>query len=502
MPTFTQALLLGTERLSVPPAPPHPLLAAAWAQLDWAGAKESALLDAAALVATTRSAGTCATASIPALEPAPAETRAVVSSRAVAVLRRLLPEECRALLPEWLELCAARGLIVSPFYLRSLFNLATDDTLRALVRQVAGERGRWLARQNPEWVWLTSGDAAQPLDAATWETGTTDERVIWFTQLRAKAPDEARTQLEKTWAEEIPDFRETILEAMRPGLSVADEPFLTRLLKDRRKGVRTGAQALLATLPASAFAGRQRARAEALLTLHRGFLSKKLEITLPAEFDAAWAADGLEEKPPAGVGAKAFWAQQILALVPLDHWVKKFDLEPDKLIELAGKSSDWADLLFAAWYRSAQLHRDADAAAVLIRPILARQKPVTPGVAPLAAATSLLALCSDAKKWQLATEIADFTWPALPLLLGQPRPHEARALLAHLTASLRDGYNPGGSPAAVLAARRVSPELHAEAARLLARDNGLSKPAEAFLHALELRANLHAAFTQPPSAHV
>ena len=49
--------------------------------------------------------------------------------------------------------------------------------------------------------------------------------------------------------------------------------------------------------------GRWSARAEALLTFHRGFLSKKLEITLPAEFDAAWTADGLEEKPPAGVGA-------------------------------------------------------------------------------------------------------------------------------------------------------------------------------------------------------
>jgi hypothetical protein len=39
--------------------------------------------------------------------------------------------------------------------------------------------------------------------------------------------------------------------------------------------------------------------------------------------------------------------------------------------------------------------------------------------------------------------------------------------------------------------------LRDEAARLLERDNGLSKPAEHFLQALDLRAAMHAAFAVP-----
>lgn len=79
-------------------------------------------------------------------------------------------------------------------------------------------------------------------------------------------------------------------------------------------------------------------------------------------------------------------------------------------------------------------------------------------------------------------------------LPGTPTVAQGRTLLALLAPALLSGYNPGGSPTAMLAARRIPPGLREEAARLLTRETGLTKPAEAFLRALELRAAIHAAF--------
>jgi hypothetical protein len=234
MPTFTQALLLGTERLASPPRPAHPLLAEAWRGLDWTGAKETALLDAAALVGTARCAGVIAPGALPAPEHAPAESRSYANPRAVGVLRQLFASEWQALMPEWMELCARRGMIVPPFFLPPLFQQADHAADRNRLRPIAGERGRWLARQNPAWAWLHTGDITQPPDPASWETGTAEERLAWFVRVRASAPDEARQRLEQTWAEETADFRAEATEGMRTGLGMADEAFLTRGLKDRR----------------------------------------------------------------------------------------------------------------------------------------------------------------------------------------------------------------------------------------------------------------------------
>jgi hypothetical protein len=80
-------------------------------------------------------------------------------------------------------------------------------------------------------------------------------------------------------------------------------------------------------------------------------------------------------------------------------------------------------------------------------------------------------------------------------LRGTPTLAQARALLHQIAPALRDGFNPGGSPVAVVAARLMPPSLRDEAVKLLTRDDHLSKPAEAFVQALDLRSALHAAFS-------
>ena len=499
MPTFTQAILLGAERLVTAPTVPHAALGAAWDQLDWVGAKETALLEASALLGAARCAGALAEGPLPASDPAPADSLPLAPPRAIAVLRQLLAAESRPLLPEWIERCTQHGARIPPFFLRTLFELTAGEGERALLLRAIGERGRWLARQNPDWAWV---QAAEPVPGEElWDTGTADERIACLWHWRRHEPARATALLEKTWDDEAPEFRTRALETLRTALAPTDEPLLTRALADRRKDVRSTAQTLLASLPDSGFALRLRTRAGQVLTLHRGLLGRKLEVTLPPAFDTAWRSDAIEEKPPAGVGEKAHWAGQILRLVPVRHWTEKFNLDPPALIGLAAKSSDWADLLLGAWFRAACLHRDSAAAAALIRPLLAHPKALPPGTQAAGAMAALLGACHEADRWRIVTTEPDFAWTALPLLSGTPSAAEGRALFEQLRPALRDGTSPGGSPTATLAARRIPPVLRAEAARLLARENGLSKPAEAFLQALELRAELHAAFpnaTPPP----
>jgi hypothetical protein len=382
---------------------------------------------------------------------------------------------------------------IPPFHLPLMLSTAASDEERRLLIRIVGERGRWLACQNADWGWVLNNE--KKVANEFWETGSTEERLAVLRYWRQYEPARAAQLLSKTWTEDSAEFRTAALSLLQAGLSLRDEALLTQGLADRRKDVRTVAQSLLAKLIGSGLAERMRSRAAALLTFHRGILSKKLEVNLPAMFDPTWKVDGVEEKPPTGIGEKAYWAQQILATIPVGHWTNKFDVEVSALIALASKSEDWGDLLLSSWFRAACLHGESEAAAALITPLLTRPKALPIGMTPQAATAELLRVCDQAARWRLAAAEPQIAWTALPLLTGTPTTDQGRALFAHLRPSLRDGLNPGGSPFAILAARRIPPSLRDESARLLARDNGLSKPAEAFLQALELRAELHAAFS-------
>jgi hypothetical protein len=497
MPTYHQTLLLGTARVAGAPELPHVVLAEAWAQLDWTATPEVAALDAAAMIASVRGAGTRAGNAGPAPVPAPVEARKPAPAAATALLRRVLFGEMRPLLPEWLEVCARAGCVVPPFFLPSLFREVSRAERAAFVR-VAGTRGAWLATHNTEWSWLADPDEAPSLEL--WETGTPAQRLACLAAQRRIQPAVARGWLEKSWGEETPDFRTAALGAFVVGLSIEDEPLVMRGLGDRRRETRQQAQQLLACLPASGLAQRMQARAAAILGCRRGLLSRQLEVTLPAAFDPAWKADGIEEKPPAGAGEKAFWIRQILALVPVRRWLEEFRVSAGDLVKLAQKS-EWSEVLIDAWLRALPLGADPGLAAALFEPVLVLPKQPPVGTQASEVIAQLFAACTDAERWSLAARHGGerfLAWWCVPHLGPAESLSDARAVLRHLLPALRDGTAPGGTPTAVAAARAIPPALRDEAAAWLARDNGLSKPGEHFLQALDLRAAMHAAFGTAP----
>lgn len=497
MATFQQTVLLGAERMTTPPVAPHPALDEAWRTLDWAGDREGALLDALALVGAAQTAGSMATRRVAVPAGAEPDARAFAPAAASALLPQLLEGEFRALLPEWLDLCAQAGAVVSPVFLPRVFAAALAEERGALA-PVLGERGRWLLRQNPAWHRLLDASAILPDD--TWELGSPAERLAWLRARRCNEPSDALARLQKTWVEEAADFREQAVAELVAGLSAADEPFLAGCLGDRRKEVRQTAQRLLARLPASALAGRMRERAAGFVTYQRGFLSKKLEIELPAAFDKAWKADAVEEKPPAGVGEKAYWVRQIVGCVPFAELRTRTGLGTSDLVGLALKG-EWGELLGEAWYASLAVAPDAELAAELFRRILGGGMKPPAGQAPAALVAVLLPLCAEADRWALALDHAGqgmTAWLCLPHLPGCPEPRQAARLLAALAPAIRDGAVPGGSPQAVLVARRLPTSLRDEAARLVARENGPTKTADTFLRAFDLRAAMRTAFSAKP----
>jgi hypothetical protein len=108
-------------------------------------------------------------------------------------------------------------------------------------------------------------------------------------------------------------------------------------------------------------------RARPLLSFKLNRLRRKvIEITLPESCDKKMQRDGIEPKPNLpGVGEKAWWAQQMLGLIPPGVWARESGWTINELIEVA-KRSDWKGVLLDGWSQAAWLHRDAEWAEALL----------------------------------------------------------------------------------------------------------------------------------------
>jgi hypothetical protein len=228
------------------------------------------------------------------------------------------------------------------------------------VLALTGERGRWLAAQHPDWDYVLGAT-----DETAWETGSPAARLALLRRVRAADPNRARGLLNQTWPEESPDDRATLLGVLETHLSMADEPFLEMVLDDRRKEVRQRAADLLVRLPTSRLVQRMIARAQPLLAF-RGGWRPRLDVTLPAACDKAMIRDGIEPKPSAALGEKAWWLCQMLGAIPPSVWCDAWNTTPPVLIKAAAKH-EWERVLLDGWRTGAQRSQDAQWAEAMVR---------------------------------------------------------------------------------------------------------------------------------------
>jgi hypothetical protein len=374
------AALLGTERraFTVPEADGGlgPLLG------GLAGRDPGkALLGAAATLALYRRAGRRPTTDPePLPPPAPIDARPRPSPTAAAHLAQILSIGLpREVLAEWLTALDEAGRRGPEESLPALLEIGrTDRELRPALLAVLGERGRWLARQNPDWAYAGAGEAAVEPGAtdAAWQTGTSEDRVALLRQLRKTDPARGRELVTSTWNAEEPSDRAVFLKAFEVGLSGDDEPFLEAALDDRRKEVRSAAVELLSRLPRSRLVRRVVERVARLLSLPVEGTLSTLEsepsgpvagkagpfarIELPEACDKAMQRDGIEPKPTGTkLGEKAWWLSQMLGFIPPTVWGRCWGCPPQDVVQAAIKGK-WNDALYPALTRAAIRARDPD----------------------------------------------------------------------------------------------------------------------------------------------
>ncbi|MEU7551323.1 DUF5691 domain-containing protein [Streptomyces sp. NPDC044571] len=382
-----------------------------------------ALLDAAAVHTLRRRAGLRPAQAGPRPEPAPHDPRPAPPEAARRRLAQLLAgrggagsgggrrgsaPDLTELLPQWLAAAVRHGYRAPAALVPALLDAARARTdLRPQALALAGARGLWLARFNPDWRFALrggaggSGELPAPADGAAverlWQEGLFAERVALLGAVRAHEPAAAIRLLSTSWATERAEDRLMFLDSLRVGLAEEDEPFLEAALGDRSRNVRATAAELLSALPGSALAGRMARRALACVGPEG--------VTAPAECDAGMLRDGVVERPPAGRGERAWWLGQLVEAAPLSCWRERFGgLGPAQIVALpVAEGEGWREELHAAWCRAAVRQRDPEWSKALLGSAAAPTA-TAPGTASLAERAKLLSVLPEGERAEWVAE--------------------------------------------------------------------------------------------------
>jgi hypothetical protein len=374
------------------------------------GSREQCLLRCAAATLLARLAGQRSVAAAVTL-PARAAgiTERTIADSALRRLARLSAEGPKELIGEWFTYASKSGKVLPPQWIPSIFETLTPAVRREYA-PVFGERIHWLASQDARW---TIERAGKECNEGDWQIGSATERTALLRRVREADPSMGRVWLEATWSTDAPEAREAFVQALKVGLSSADESFLERALDDKRKSVRLAAMENLARLPESALVQRSLVRLQPVFVFEpraSGLLarlsSRKLRIELPPALDKAALRDCIELKPPADrkIGERSFWLMQMLSIPPPLEWLRRFDCTAAELLEAAGRT-DYAQEIFTALCSACVRHPDAEWVAALSSAWRAGAHEQDLGAAPGIAAL-LAELPGEARDQELQTQIA------------------------------------------------------------------------------------------------
>lgn len=490
------ASLLGTSRLSGLPPAPDASLEPVWQAIAMEN-PAAGVLQALGLLHALRRAGACTLEAPDTGEECPPEDLPLLPPSAVGSLLRLLGGDFPEILPEWLRLAAGSSRVLPGRALPDLLDAATRKReIRPWVLPLVGQRGLWIARRRPQFSWLLE-EATVPEDA--WDVGQPAERLAWLRQTRAANPQQAAETIAAHWPKEEGGFRESILRLVAVQPIACDEAWLEgQALKDRRQNTRELAAAALSVIEGSAFRQRAIARLQACVKVEGG----SFVVMPPAAFDAAWAADGLKEKPPQGMGEKGWWLRQIAAAVPLDAWPRAFGLTESELFTIP-RDADWKGELELGWIDSSRA-TPAHALPEHFIPFLAKLAPwpLAAGISPGSLLLLLLAALAPAGRFAILDGVArelpvNLTLDLLGSVAEAPPPGSGGTILAVLDEALANPTATLTRPQARALAICVPQDAIQQRLEALSRLPALTAVAEEFATTLEFRRLLLSQFASP-----
>lgn len=460
------------------------------------------LLARAALVGARARAGYRPRSVIGRISECPDDPRPVAASAPMTTLLRLLGAPDAGLIEEWAELAHARGLRVADHVVPTLLDWwCRQPQRKAVVFNICGKRGDWLASLNPAWRKPVASDDIPPNADDLWQTGTSPERLAILITIRTKDPARARSLVQSTWASDSADERRRFVEALAVNCSMEDEPFLETALDDKSKVVKRAAFTVLRGLPGSRLRSRMNELARAIIVVEgkKGLLKKSPRVVLrpPQDFDKMWERDGLEEQAASGMGKRAWWMRQILSSTDLRVWTEVTGLEPAAIIEAISEDAFFgvaADAITDAL----ELTEDSVWAAAMLRHRLSDKKSELADFARLTAKLKhddrlqLLIEAAEHKRFSIADRwellsFVDQPWPrdfserALGVLEGSFNRKSEVWRLYDLVARV---------------ARRVSPDLAERFAEVVA-SMFPDEPTDSFKRSIDcvrLRADMHKEF--------
>lgn len=307
-----------------------------------------------------------------ALESAPAHDSLPTSNTTVnTLLRTALQTRQLPLLLEIFQRMQQYNQILSADLLVDCLTLAeAHPLLQSTIAGTLGNRGHWLAQQNPAWQFATQPD---------WHQLQGEQLLIHLRILRDTAPDSFLQTVETLWPSLAAKDRQKLLTLFESALQPEAHAFLFRCRQDRSQAVRQQTTRLLIQLQDTSLLEQVNATINAHVRLTSGGLLRRtqLEIDLPDAFVKAWEGAGIQQnlehiEPIGKVGRKSSWLHQWLALLPSQRLLTALNTDAEAYLKLAAKH-DHATILLSAWANAALLHDDADALRALLPQIPTKQ---------------------------------------------------------------------------------------------------------------------------------
>lgn len=138
--------------------------------------------------------------------------------------------------------------VLSPELVPDVLDKALENKkLSDRLVRVCGQTGKWLSALNERWSILMADEAQGDI----WETGNVDNRKSFLKRVRKVDPEEAIRLIEVTFQAENAATRLSLLEELHENLSLTDEPFLQKLLKDKSQKVKETALGMLRRMQGS-----------------------------------------------------------------------------------------------------------------------------------------------------------------------------------------------------------------------------------------------------------
>ena len=325
---------------------------AALSQTDKADREARFLRSAALLYVWQRAGQKALKADLPELPSAPLETRPFCSPAYRPLLKKILanPGFYGPITGFLINRIHQKGLVVPHEHLVPLLNVGTSTAFKkykTAIYAILGERGRWLALQNPVWHPLLESETIQK-----WEEGSAAERKQYLAALRKVDPQKSVALLESAWPTENVRERKDLLGLLAVAPSPEEVSFVERVfvslqaLPDGAKPLHLELKHLAASIllgaPGSALfqdvVGRLRPYFQR--PPKRMGLQQKIKINLPRERDEFFNADRMAKQfgfddtsPYAHCSEPEYWCGELIGLLHPLAWETIVDPDWHKILD-------------------------------------------------------------------------------------------------------------------------------------------------------------------------